>query len=175
MNAYFDTSALVKLLAPQEAGSDLARAIWDSTDLAVTSRIAYVEARAAMAADSRSGRVAGTDQRESGRALEEFLQAMDVIDVTPEIVRAAGDLAEAHGLRGYDAVHLASSLTLDLDDTVLVTWDRELARAGYASGLDLAGISLERRPHARPATRARPLAPVARPPCSPRGAVDSEM
>ncbi len=143
MNAYFDTSALVKLLAPQEAGADLARAMWDSTDLAFTSRIAYAEARAALAAGSRSGRVAGTERREGRRALEEFFQAMDLIDVTPEIVRTAGDLAEAHALRGYDAVHLASLLTLDPEDTVLVTWDRELARAGYASGLDLAGITLE--------------------------------
>ena len=143
MNAYFDTSALVKLFAPQEAGGDLARAMWDSTDLAFTSRIAYVEARAALAAGSRSRRVAGTEQRAGRRALEGFFQAMDLIEVTPDIVRAAGDLAEAHGLRGYDAVHLASSLTLDLDDTVLVTWDRELAWAGYAAGLDLAGISLE--------------------------------
>ena len=143
MNAYFDTSALVKLLAAQEAGADLARAMWDSTDLAFTSRIAYVEARAALAAGSRSGRVAGTEPREGRRALEEFFQAMDLIDVTPEIVRAAGDLAEAHVLRGYDAVHLAALLTLDPEDTVLVTWDRELAWAGYASGLALAGIPLE--------------------------------
>lgn len=143
MNAYVDTSALVKLVAPQEAGSEIARAAWDSTDRAVTSRIAYVEAWAALAAGSRSGQVAGTEQREGRRAPEAFLQAMDLIDVTPEIVRAAGDLAETHALPGYDAVHLASALMLDPDDTVLVTWDRDLAWAGHALGIDLAGISLE--------------------------------
>jgi predicted nucleic acid-binding protein len=132
-----------KPVAPQEAGSDLAGAVWDSMDRAVTSRIACVEARAALAAGSRSGRVAGTGQRARRRALEASPQAMDLIDVTPEIVRAAGDLAETHALPGYDAVHLASSLTLDLDDAVLVTWDRDLARAGHALGLDLAGTSLE--------------------------------
>jgi predicted nucleic acid-binding protein len=143
MNAYFDTTALVKLLAPHETGADLARTLWDATDLAFTSRLAYVEARAALAAGARSGRVADTVQQEGRQALEQFFEAMDLIDVTPEIVRAAGDLAEAHALRGYDAVHLASSLTLDPDDTVLVTWDRELAWAGHAAGLDLAGIPLE--------------------------------
>ena len=34
------------------------------------------------------------------------------IHVNSEIVRMAGDLAEKHGLRGFDAVHLASAVTL---------------------------------------------------------------
>jgi predicted nucleic acid-binding protein len=37
---------------------------------------------------------------------------MLVVDVSEDIVLAAGDLAEAYRLRGYDAVHLASALVV---------------------------------------------------------------
>ena len=47
--------------------------------------------------------------------------------------RQAGELAEQLGLRGYDAVHLASALTLG-DATTVVTWDEELRRAAAGSG-----------------------------------------
>jgi uncharacterized protein len=46
---YFDSSALVKLLAEEE-GSDLAAQLWDGRDAAVASRLAYPEVRAALAA-----------------------------------------------------------------------------------------------------------------------------
>ncbi len=81
-------------------------------------------------------------RRRRGADSSRRFRVMQVVEVTDEVARSAGDLAGAHALRGYDAVHLASSLTL-ADDTVMVTWDRELALAAYRSGLDLAGISLE--------------------------------
>ena len=55
--------------------------------------------------------------------------------MTDEVVRHAGDLAERHALRGYDAVHLASALAAAADDAVLVTWDDDLGRAARAEGL----------------------------------------
>ena len=141
MNAYFDASGFVKLLAT-EPGADLAMAVWESADIAVTSRITYVEVRAALAAARRQGRLSAEGAAEARRGLESRFRVMQVVEVTDEVARSAGDLAGAHALRGYDAVHLASSLTL-ADDTVMVTWDRELAVAAYRSGLDLAGITLE--------------------------------
>lgn len=43
------------------------------------------------------------------------------------------------GLRGYDSVHLATALELGDDEVVIVTWDRDLARATERVGLSLAG------------------------------------
>ena len=51
--AYFDSSALVKLVV-QEEGSDLAADLWDSCDAALASRLAYPEVRAALAAAGRN-------------------------------------------------------------------------------------------------------------------------
>ncbi len=53
------------------------------------------------------------------------------------LARQAGDLAEELGLRGYDAVHLASALALGGDIT-FVTWDDELRGAAAKSGCAIA-------------------------------------
>ena len=52
---YFDSSAFVKLVVEEE-GSDLAAALWDGCDVAVSSRLAYPEVRAALAAAGRADR-----------------------------------------------------------------------------------------------------------------------
>ena len=57
---YFDASALVKLCVP-EAGSALASRLWNRADVVVTSRLADVEVRAALAAPAgRPGAVGGS-------------------------------------------------------------------------------------------------------------------
>jgi uncharacterized protein len=50
---YFDSSALVKLVV-EEVGSALAADIWDGCDAALSSRLAYPEVRAALAAAGRN-------------------------------------------------------------------------------------------------------------------------
>jgi hypothetical protein len=59
---------------------------------------------------------------------------MRMIGVGPQLARSAGELAERHALRGYDALHLASALSIGDPDLVLATWDRQLARAALAAG-----------------------------------------
>ncbi len=49
------------------------------------------------------------------------------------LVRHAGELADKHALRGYDAVHLASALAAG-PGTTFISWDRELRRAASQAG-----------------------------------------
>lgn len=137
MNSYFETSAIVKLVIAEE-GSEEAGAVWDASDVAITSRLAYAEARAALAAARRSRRLSIDGLSDAKSALEDRFGELDILDVSEAIVRTAGDLAEEHALRGFDALHLASALALGAE-VILVTWDRDLARAGRALGFDLAG------------------------------------
>ncbi|HSJ51328.1 MAG TPA: type II toxin-antitoxin system VapC family toxin [Actinomycetota bacterium] len=139
MNAYFDTSAIVKLVVAEEA-SEVADAAWDTSDLVATTRLTYAEARAALAAARRSGRLTPAALDESKNELERRFEGLDLIEVTGGVVRSAGDLADRHGLRGYDAVHLASALAAGASDFVLVTWDRELTRAGRTEGMAISGV-----------------------------------
>lgn len=59
---------------------------------------------------------------------------MDAIGLDPDLAHAAGELAESHGLRGYDAVHLATALSIGAGSMLLATWDGDLARAAVAAG-----------------------------------------
>jgi len=52
-----------------------------------------------------------------------------------------GRLAAAHGLRGYDAVHLASAEALAGRDLVLAAGDRALLAAATALGLATASTA----------------------------------
>lgn len=55
-----------------------------------------------------------------------------MIGIDGPLARAAGDLAEQHGLRGYDAVHLASAIAVEDPGLVMATWGGDLAAAAGA-------------------------------------------
>jgi predicted nucleic acid-binding protein len=60
--------------------------------------------------------------------------AIDRIEPTETVARRAGDLADAHDLRAYDAVHLASLEHAGDRDTILVSADKELIDAARSLG-----------------------------------------
>lgn len=106
-----DTSALVKLYSVEEGREVVERAV-EEAELVATSIVAYAEARAALARKCREGVFSAEEHREAVDALNEDWETFEKPEVTEGIVRAAGDLAEEHALRGFDAIHLASALTI---------------------------------------------------------------
>ncbi len=140
---YFDASAFVKLVV-EEVGTELAADLWDGCDAAVSSRIAYPEVRAALAAAARNH-----DLDESGLALaehiwEQYWAATRPVELTPAVERGAGRLASLHALRGADAIHLASALAIEDADLVMAVWDRRLHAGAVATHLRVAPNQLER-------------------------------
>jgi predicted nucleic acid-binding protein len=132
---YFDTSAFVKTVVAEE-GSDAAVEIWNSSAIRVTSIVAYAEARAALAAAARSGRLPVGVRQRARSDLDDRWRALAVSAVSDEVVGLAGDLADREPLRAYDAVHLASALLVgDGADVVFATWDRTLSRAARRLGV----------------------------------------
>jgi predicted nucleic acid-binding protein len=91
--------------------------------------------RAAAAGIRRAGRIRARELRAAVDEIDELYGALRVVALDDSLARAAGDLAERHALRGYDAVHLASALAVDEPGQLVVaTWDRELAAAAVAEG-----------------------------------------
>lgn len=78
------------------------------------------------------------EHRSTVSDLQAACGAMVLIGVDWALARQAGDIAQQHGLRGYDALYLATALASDAADLVFVTWDRELARATTKSGVAVA-------------------------------------
>jgi uncharacterized protein len=106
--AYFDTSAIIPLII-NEPSSDRCNRVWDESSRVVSVRLLYPEARAALAKAERMGRLSAAHR--------------------------GGELAQAHGLRGHDAVHLAAASAVADSDVVLVTGDSDLAKAANSIGI----------------------------------------
>lgn len=137
MILYLDTSAVVKLYV-EEAGSDKVKATSVQARVVATSLIGYVEARAAFARALRQARLHAKAYRQAVEDLDRDWDSYFVLEVTADLVRRAGTLAEDHALRAYDALHLASALTLRdrVQRTVaFLCFDGELEAAARGEGL----------------------------------------
>ncbi|MCL4445708.1 MAG: type II toxin-antitoxin system VapC family toxin [Actinobacteria bacterium] len=133
MIVYFDTSALVPILI-EEPCSLAAALLWDEADRVISSRVAYAEARAALAMARRSNRVNDDELRKVVDDFELLHEQLDIVEVNDRLIRDAGSLADQFGLRAYDAVHLASARVVQDPDLVLAAGDQNLLRAAQGLG-----------------------------------------
>jgi len=133
---YFDSSAFVKLIVEEE-GSELAAELWDGCDAVVSSRLAYPEVRAALAAAGRAHRLAPVEQARAETVWEQFWPSVRTVELTEALAVRAGRLASDFALRGADAVHLASLLAVDSADTLFAVWDQRLREGAQALGARL--------------------------------------
>lgn len=135
MITYVDTSTLLKRLLDED-GSARADEIWEAADSLVAAAIVVVEARAALAAAERGGRLTGREHRAAKAGLLDLLEEVAIVEITETLVAAAADLAEEEALRGYDAVHLAAALAVEAQ--VLTSSDSALCDAAQRRGLHVA-------------------------------------
>jgi len=108
---YLDTSSLVKLYVA-EAGSPAVRRLVAEADVVATSVVAFPEARSAFARLAREGHLTA---KKLASVRSAFLRDWDSflkIRAFKRVYERAGELTEEHGLRGFDALHLASFLEL---------------------------------------------------------------
>ena len=135
---YLDSSALVKLLV-FEPGSDL---VWKviGNESVVSSRITWVEARAALARRERESPEHAQIWDQSRSELARLWPYLRVLEVTQAIAVLAGDYAETLALSGYDAVQLASAIAGEKASAgtwTFMSFDRRLNRAARTVGLAL--------------------------------------
>ncbi len=134
---YLDASALVKCFIVETGSTEVGRLIREAR-IAGTSLISRAEVAAAFAKAVRMGL---PSRQEMGGVLQTFRMTWpDLLrlELTETVVARADTLAWEHGLRGYDAVHLATALFWEEaigEPVVLATFDRELWQAGRVAGL----------------------------------------
>lgn len=134
MIVYLDTSALVPLLIA-EPSSPACGELWDAADSITSTRLAYIEAVAAMAMAQRMGRISTTEVRDGSAVLEELWQSVDVIELDRTLMAEAARLAVRHSLRGYDATHCAAAIEVNDVELVATSGDQRLIAAWRAEGL----------------------------------------
>lgn len=108
MIAYFDTSALVKLVV-SEADSELARQCFESASLVLTHQIAYVEAHSAISRIECTGALIADLVSRIRAQFETCWSAFSVTTVDQELIYSAAHLTRRFPLKGYDSVHLAAA------------------------------------------------------------------
>lgn len=138
MIAYFDSSSIVKWFF-DESNADLSRSLKDEADIVLTSLLSYPEVLSAFNRAWRDGRCSKSD---IDLVRTEFLRIWNDfrwIKVSERLIYNTGSLILRHGLRGYDAVHLASALTVreagDDINLFFSCFDRVLNRAAKEEGL----------------------------------------
>ena len=137
MILYLDTSALLKLYV-REPGSRKVRGLVSSAEASATSVVAYPEARAALARLHREGISSDKKHRELIADLGADWEKLLHVGLTTTLIRFAGDTTDAYGLRGFDAIHLASALWLREQSPAalsFVAFDRRLVEAARQAGL----------------------------------------
>ena len=124
---YLDASALVRLVLAEPGWEALAEYLAANPER-VVSAIAVTEVRRAVL---RSG---GSVAR--ARRAEDVLARVDLVAVTADILRRAGDLRPT-SLRTIDAIHVATAMEIG-PIVALATYDHRLAEAALANGLQIA-------------------------------------
>lgn len=140
MILYVDTSALVPLLVEEPTSAQCGE-LWDAADRVASTRLAYVEAVAALGQAARMGRLTVGEVHDARAVLDELWSAVDVIEVDQTLMSSAADLAIAHGLRGYDATHCAAAIAVSDAELVAASGDTRLLAAWAAEGVASCRIS----------------------------------
>lgn len=130
MDLYLDTSALIKLYLAEPGRIDVVEAVRSASKV-TTSMIAYAEARSAFSRRHREAAL--TDEQHSNvvQAFDVNWRTFDRIPVLDDIAYSAGELAHQLGLRGFDALHVASAIWMqrNLPDLAFFTYDTRLLEA----------------------------------------------
>jgi predicted nucleic acid-binding protein len=138
---YLDTSSLVKLYV-DEAHSDRVREWTAEAEVIATSRVAHPETLSALTRRHNRGDIA---KREYEKVVQAFIGewgsyvALDFDEVE------AGRLVRKYGLRGFDAVHLASAKLLASADAdvhlVFSSFDERLNNAARSEGFVVLAVA----------------------------------
>ena len=124
---YLDSSAIVKLVAPEPETDALIDFLATDPER-VSSALALVEV-------SRAVQRAGGDEVLLVRA-REVLSRVALIKIDNTVLRTASELGPP-GLRTLDAIHLGTALSTVEPVTALVTYDRRLRDASRLAGIEV--------------------------------------
>lgn len=137
MIAYLDASALVKRYVV-ERGSRETIALTADAELIATSIVSRAEVASGLAKAVRVGLMTEARARRAHRSFARDWPDLVRVPVTEALVERAEALAWDHGLRGYDAVQLASALAWQESagtEILLATFDRQLWEAASKAGV----------------------------------------
>jgi predicted nucleic acid-binding protein len=127
----------VKLIL-DEAGSADTREVFEAASLIQSSWLLVPESHAALARATLNRRFAPGGAARALAVLRDLLGDVEALDLDRELAERAAELAVGLGLRGSDAVHLASYEQIESEESVFVAADGALSRAALELGYAVA-------------------------------------
>jgi len=146
---YLDTSALIKRFV-NEKGSPLVQSLLQQPEAVATAKIAYAEVFAGLARKFREGNIPKRLHALACRQFERDWSAYLRVELQDNVLLLARDLIQRHPLRGFDAVHLASALSLKNalgEEVTLAAADGRLLRAAGVENLVTLNVETARAQH----------------------------
>lgn len=139
MTLYLDASAFVELVFP-ERDLDLLIAAIARADRVVTAVITLAEVSCALERARRGGLLRKAAHARAQREVESAWPGLGRLVVDEALAREGAILGRKHGLKGYDAVHLAAAVrALREGEVTMASWDRPLLAAAIAEGMATVG------------------------------------
>jgi predicted nucleic acid-binding protein len=133
---YFDTSGLVKRYV-EEPGSRAVDGLM-ADGPAATATVAFAEVHAGLSRKRREGKLAPAAYESACRHFDAEWEALVRVALRDEVLRFARDLIRRYPLRAFDAIHLASALTLKRalgEEMTFVASDNRLLNAARTEHL----------------------------------------
>jgi predicted nucleic acid-binding protein len=127
-----DASAVAKL-ALDESESDLVRELWGEAEVTAPTVI-LPEIAAAVARAGRDNRLVGADALEVANALTNYVE---LSAITVDLAMRAAGIAAVTGVRGMDAIYLATALEITDHgiDVALLSFDSRQREAALDLGI----------------------------------------
>lgn len=132
---YLDSSALVKAYAIEPGHEAVQVLLAEHAGMLFTSIVTYAEVLSAICRAYRGGRMTDGEYRETRSHFRQNWREILAIELKEDVLAEAERLIGAHGLRGFDAVHLCSARWLDEPRLTFACFDQRLRAAAAAEGL----------------------------------------
>jgi predicted nucleic acid-binding protein len=143
---YLDTSALIKRFV-REPGSEVVAKLLEGRAPVATAKIAFAEVYSGLTRRFREGGLSGRAYALVCRQFERDWPGYLRVELHDEILVSARDLIRRHPLRAYDAIHLASALSLRKmlgEEVTFAASDERLLRAATSARLTTLNVELNR-------------------------------
>jgi hypothetical protein len=131
-----DTSALAKLYVAEPESDLVSRTLQAHSSWLATSRVTYAEMLSVLNRCLSGRRLSTSAYKAQKNVFFEDWSSFHVIELTAGVLSEASRLIESHALRGLDAIHLCSALSVGRAS--FACFDDRLRAAAALEGLDLA-------------------------------------
>ena len=145
---YFDTSALIKRFVLEE-GSSVMRNLMSQPGPFASATIAYAEVYSWLARRHREGSLPTQHYASACAQFEHDWPAFLHVELQDDVLRLARDLIQRRALRSFDAIHLASAVSLQVglsEAITMVAADERLLHAATAEQLSVLNVETAKPP-----------------------------